>query len=326
LVPERKAQILMYHRVAKLASDPWGLAVRPKHFAEQMEVLTRSCRVMPLSKLSEEINQGRYPERAIAVTFDDGYADNLIDAYPVLAANDIPATLFTTIGMIGSSHEFWWDQLERLIHLPQGSLPNCLNIQIGGRTYVWTDDGRVPRLPDSRWRMSNPPPTARHRLFQDLWHLLRPLPAVLQRQALDDISDWAGLEHTHRDSHRIMTAEEVRRIIEDGLVTVGGHTVNHPYLPDHAPSVQRTEIREGRQQLEAMIDRPVTLFAYPYGGFDVQTARIVADEGFLCACSTRPTAVERQPDPFNLPRVQVLDWDGETFSRHLREGFRRARS
>jgi len=78
-----RALILMYHRVTELPNDPYLLAVTPKHFAEQMEAIRRYCIPMRLGELVDELQDGNIPNRAVVVTFDDGYADNLHQAKPL---------------------------------------------------------------------------------------------------------------------------------------------------------------------------------------------------------------------------------------------------
>src|SRR5437870_12225818 len=79
-----RALILMYHRVTELPNDPYLLAIKPKHFAEQMEVIRKRCIPMRLQELVQALRGGRVPNRAVVITFDDGYADNLHDAKPLL--------------------------------------------------------------------------------------------------------------------------------------------------------------------------------------------------------------------------------------------------
>lgn len=104
--------ILLYHRVACVESDPWSLCVTPTHFAEHMEVLQRYARV----RLDQMNRAGRRfgGQPAVAVTFDDGYADNPRAAAPILKRYDTPATFFIATAYIGGSREFWWDELERV--------------------------------------------------------------------------------------------------------------------------------------------------------------------------------------------------------------------
>lgn len=106
----RGALVLLYHRVADLPSDPWSLAVTPRRFAEHLEVLCAMARPVPLRTAAE----GRAPRRAVAVTFDDGYADNLYAAKPLLEFWGVPATVFVTTGGLDDGRELWWDELERV--------------------------------------------------------------------------------------------------------------------------------------------------------------------------------------------------------------------
>src|SRR5204863_340481 len=80
--------ILIYHRVAAVPVDPWGLAVSPKHFAEHLDVLRRTRHPMPLATFVSRIAERTLPRNAVAITFDDGYADNLLAAKPGLDAAD----------------------------------------------------------------------------------------------------------------------------------------------------------------------------------------------------------------------------------------------
>src|SRR5919112_2621349 len=78
--PQRKVLILLYHQIAQLRSDPWRLSVTPNLFAEHLEILRRHAHVIGLQQLSKALPDGVLPDRAVVVTFDDGYADNLYNA------------------------------------------------------------------------------------------------------------------------------------------------------------------------------------------------------------------------------------------------------
>src|SRR4029453_10445718 len=131
-----RALILMYHRVTELPNDPYLLAVTPKHFAEQLEVIRRYGVPMRLRQMVEALKDGKVPRRAVVITFDDGYADNLYTAKPLLERYEIPATVFMTTGHIGCPHEFWWDELDRLLLQP-GTLPARLELSLDCRAWQW---------------------------------------------------------------------------------------------------------------------------------------------------------------------------------------------
>ncbi len=135
---EKKVLVLLYHKVAKLNSDPWGLAVTPLHFAEQLETLRQYTTVMQLQQLSQS-SFDDLPERSVVITFDDGYADNFYNAKPLLERYGIPATIFLATGYTGYEREFWWDELDRLLLQP-GTLPRALRLSVDGHTYQWDLD------------------------------------------------------------------------------------------------------------------------------------------------------------------------------------------
>ena len=85
-----KALILLYHRIAELELDPWNLCVTPDHFAEQLEVLQKYANPISLKQLVSFHRAGNIPERTVVVTFDDGYADNLHYAKPILEKYQTP--------------------------------------------------------------------------------------------------------------------------------------------------------------------------------------------------------------------------------------------
>jgi peptidoglycan/xylan/chitin deacetylase (PgdA/CDA1 family) len=85
-------------------------------------------------------------------------------------------------------------------------------------------------------------------------------------------------------------------------------------------AAQRTEIASSKQCLEALVGRPVTTFAYPYGtraDYSTDTATLVKEEGFAVACSNYPETVTRTSDVYQLPRFVVRDWTQERFASTL---------
>lgn len=104
-----RAVVLLYHRVAETADDPHRQAVPPALFERHLELLRREYTVEPLEALA-----GGFPrkDRTVAVTFDDGYADNLTAAYPVAARLGVPMTVFVTVQPVLDGRPFPWDSRE----------------------------------------------------------------------------------------------------------------------------------------------------------------------------------------------------------------------
>src|SRR5215472_13118551 len=97
----RRIRRLARHLVERVAHDPWQLAVFPERFAEQIETLVQLRLVVPLHRLATELAQRRAPRKVAAITFDDGYADVITEARPVLERYGCPATIFLVTGVIG---------------------------------------------------------------------------------------------------------------------------------------------------------------------------------------------------------------------------------
>jgi peptidoglycan/xylan/chitin deacetylase (PgdA/CDA1 family) len=321
----RRALILLYHRVAEAGSDPWQLAVTPGHFAEHLQVLREYGRLMPLQELSAAIQSKKLPRRAVAVTFDDGYADNLFNAKPLLEKYDVPATVFITTGYTGEDREFWWDELDRLFLQP-GALPGALRLSVKGDDRVWELGeaavyGEPAHRRNLRWRAwQEDDPSSRHALYRALWKLMHPMADGERRQLRNELIRWAGADGSARQTHRALTREEVIELARGGLVEVGCHTLTHPQLSALDRDSQRREIYESKAQLEDVLGRPVTSFAYPYGrecDYNGQSVALVREAGFDCGCSTTVGVVGPNADRFQLPRAQVEDMDGESFARML---------
>lgn len=332
-----RALVLLYHRVAEPPNDPWALAVSPANFAEQLDVLRRQARPLALGELVTRLRSGRrLPPRTIVITFDDGYADNGEIAAPALARAGVPATLFLVSGALddAADREFWWDELERLL-LTDTALPPIVRLTIGGRERAWSlgDDARqcsaATHSLGRAWRAWEDPPTPRHALYRDLWEVLRPLPTAGRERAFDSLrrlvagaAPGGGTSPAGpRPTHRRLSAAALRELAVDGALEIGAHTVSHPALATLPPSAQRAELRESRARLEDLCGRPVRALAYPYGrpgtDYSPETMALAREAGFVCACANVAGAVDRATDPFELPRMQVQDWDGGRFEEVL---------
>jgi peptidoglycan/xylan/chitin deacetylase (PgdA/CDA1 family) len=317
-----RAVILMYHRVTDLPNDPYLLAVKPKHFAEQMEVIRRHCTPITLRELVEALRGGKVPNRAIVVTFDDGYADNLHCAKLLLKRYAIPATVFVTAGHLENRREFWWDDIDRALLQP-GTLPPRLRLDINETAYEW-ELGEASAYTekeyrrDSDWHIEKQDdPTSRHRLFRVLYSAIAALPPKRRQTVIDDLLSWAGAEPSARPTHRTLTSDELVVLHEGGLLEIGAHTMTHPFLASLPAKDQRTEIQESKNVLEKILKNPVTSFAFPHGSSNAETESVIRKD-FMCACSSIADAVWRDANCFQLPRLGVRDWDQETFTRWLR--------
>ena len=326
----RRGLVLLYHRVGEPSADPQLLSVSPARFAEHLEIMREHAAVVPLQGLKQRLAARNSGRRAIIITFDDGYADNLLTAAPILAQSALPATVFVAAGTVERKTEFWWDELERLLLQP-GRLPRLLKVGVNGVGFEADmadscDYTEIMAQTNRNWSvLCQEPATPRHAAYRRLCVILRPLPLRAREETLTELRKWAGTDTLARASRRALTADELRQLAASGLVEVGAHTVNHPVLAAQSLAEQRDEIVQSKARLENILGKPVTSFSYPYGGksdYTRETVALCRKAGFQSACSNFPGLVSPRTDPFQLPRFLVRNWDADTFRRKLREWLR----
>ncbi len=282
------AAILLYHRVAAPATDVHGLAIHPDHFDEHMAWLARHARPMTLVELAEAARERRLPPGAVAVTFDDGYVDNLTTARPLLERHGVPATFFVSSGPIDTGGEFWWDTLERLFFGP-APLPLEVPADLAAGAEALPAKTREERAA-AHWA---------------IYHRLVRLGAPERVARLDALATWGGVPRAPQGDARPMTADELRRLAGAPGATIGAHGVNHLALPALDPAERRAEVIGGKRRLEELLGTEVTTLAYPYGAWDAAAADLARACGFALAVTCDERGVEPGADRWRLPRVEV---------------------
>jgi peptidoglycan/xylan/chitin deacetylase (PgdA/CDA1 family) len=322
--PVGSAVILLYHRVTEPALDPQLLHVTPRHFEQHLEVLNREMLPISLGELGAGVITYTLPKRSVVITFDDGYEDNVLEAAPLLEQYDTPATVFVTSGYVGRDREYWWDELERILFGPP-KLPASLDVDLDDAAcrFALTDDGVSADECPADWNVTrSEDPTARHRLYRVLFDRLKVMTHERRDGALDELARQAGVDRTPRPSHRPMSTEQLCHLHEGGLVEIGAHTVTHPVLSTLPPAGQRREMIESKETLERITGAPVTALAYPFGtrhDYTKETVQIAEEVGYAAACANVRGLAGLASSPFELPRVLVRDWDGDTLLRTLTE-------
>jgi peptidoglycan/xylan/chitin deacetylase (PgdA/CDA1 family) len=299
------ALILGYHRVANVTSDEYEVCITPKHFAEHMEMLNKYTHPIGLAELVQCLKAGSLPPKAVALTFDDGYADNLYEAKPILEKYGIPATIFICTGYLGK--EFWWDELERLIMSSQSDL-GALRLVVGEKSFEWNQPNISPEVDlDVRSKF--------HRI---LYHFLIGLGVEAQNQAMNIIRNWSGRSSSESSSTRSIGPEELLQLANSRLIEIGAHTRYHPMLPRLSLERQREEIVSSKHDLEALLGRQVGGFSYPNGRATGDAKLIVREAGFDYACTSLHDVVKSGHDLHELTRFWQKDVDGNKFLQSLR--------
>lgn len=290
------ACILSYHRVGPDTELPTDVPLTtPADFERQVLYLQRHYRVMPLSQLGHAIREGReVPRNAAAITFDDGYRDNYLHAYPILKRHGVPATIFLATSHIDQGQPFWWDRVSYAVLTTSA---RKLESDRLGAYDLGTEAGRWQAVADMDVRLKQMRDREKNEAIEDLVrHLGADVPAATAR---DMILNW----------------DDVREMAANGI-TFGSHTVHHPTLIGLPLEQARQEIVDSRRRIEEQAGQPCDTFAYPdgrEGNVSAAIKAILAESGYVCAVYALPNRlVGPGADPYGLARVSPK-WDFTTF-------------
>lgn len=299
--------ILMYHRIARERFDPWGLAVAPENFADQVRWITDNRDPLPLREFVRRWQTGRLSADAVALTFDDGYACNAKVAAPLLRKHRVPATIFLPADLIRLGREFWWDELERIVldHQHDVISLNGEVVQLGAQ-----------RSGDRDWLPDGPRATQRQAAYKAIWARLHDLPNPALDASMEQLRNQARVGEIPRETHRPLSAAEVREI-QSGLLEFGSHGLSHSSLPLLSTAERAREIEESMERCAELTGVRPVCFAYPYGDLDLESRNLVEQAGYDFACKAAGAFVGRRDDLFALPRLQIGDWDSAALARKL---------
>lgn len=269
-----KLSILIYHRVLARPDPLLPSLPDRRRFDAQMALLKRCFRVLPVSLAVQLLRRRALPPRAACITFDDGYADNVEHALPILRKHGLNAAFFIASGFLDGG-QMWNDDL--IAHARRTGLgPGALDQLLLRYKY---------------------------------------LPLEQRAQAARALAPPRGAQ-------LMMTSAQVRALAGAGM-EIGAHTHRHPILAGMPDQAARDDIVNGKAALEAIVQAPVSLFAYPNGKPEQDYSRVhvemVQALGFEAAFSTLAGVADAGSDPLQLPRFTPWEADRLRFLLRLAE-------
>ena len=301
----RCLSILVYHRVLAEPDPLVPDQVCASEFDRQLVVLDRWFTVLPLREAAARLRGGTLPIRSASVTFDDGYADNIAVALPILRRRGVPATFFLATSFIDGGR-MWNDSVIETIRGAQGDTLDARCIGLDTLSISTID--------------------LRRQAIERLLAALKYLPFEERQRRVEEL---AAETSRSLPSDLMMTAEQVRHLRASDM-EIGAHTVTHPILTQLNSERANSEIRDSKRRLEAITGNPVTLFAYPNGkpGRDYLREHVgmVKRLGFEAAVSTAWGVAHAASDPFQLPRFTPWDRTPGKFVLRLFHNTFRARA
>ncbi|MFA7429218.1 MAG: polysaccharide deacetylase family protein [Rhodospirillaceae bacterium] len=305
--PRAGVRVLRYHSVSPLgaAYRADAISVSPADFARQMRFLARHYTVIGLDRVADHIIDGTpLPPRAACITFDDGYKDNVVHAFPILADLRLPATFFITAGPVVLGTSFWVAWVQHLVmttaYLDRLAAAFDLTVQGG------TEAQRRQKLADALTALA----ARRSTEWRD----------AMIADAVTAAPDAPPLDR----APYMMTVEDLRTLHAGGM-TIGAHTVTHPILSSQDDATALHELTEARRLLEDAIGAGVHHLAYPNApgvlvNFDDRTRRLARQAGYRSGNTSRRGMVDATSDPLALTRQGVHNGlDEAAFAFRLEE-------
>ncbi len=295
--------VLLYHRVTNLETDPQLLNVTPQHFDEQLSYLKKNHVVLPIDELLYNLeSKKRFPKKCVALTFDDGYADNYLEALPILESHNMQALFYIATGTLHTDNEFWWDAVERIILLNE-NIPLQNNFSLDEKVFD----------------LKNLDTQKRFQFYAQLLPLFRKMVA---KQREEKIAELAAMFNSlsPRASHRPMTFDELKKLSASKSAVIGAHTHMHPSLGALNYEKQLEEIKTSKDILENILSKKLVHFSFPFGtiaDFNADTIEICTSIGFKMVAANFPYIVNRNSNIFHFPRFLVRDWNQQQFSASL---------
>lgn len=293
---------LVFHRVSAEPDPIFPEEIDAPRFERICSWLAQTFNVLPLDEAIRQLGQGRLPPRAMAITFDDGYLDNLEVAAPILRRHGLCATFFIATGFLDGGR-MWNDTvIEAVRHCRKSVL----------------DAGEFGHHP-----LIDLP--ARRQAIETLIDRIKYLDHAQRLLAVEKLASCA---QARLPDDLMLSSVQVRQLHASGM-QIGAHTVGHPILARLNEAAAASEIDTSRQVLQRITGSDVTMFAYPNGrpgeDYSPESVRIVRALGFDGAVTTDWGAGHRHTSSFEIPRFTPWDLTSLRFNGRLLANLWRSR-
>ena len=300
-----KLQVLIFHRVRAIPDPLFPGEIDAQQFDRLCTWLKHWFNVLPLDQAAALMQSGGLPGGALAISFDDGYADNHEIALPILQRHGLKATFFIATAFLNGGR-MWNDSVieaTRLCKAPVLDLTRTVAASLGVLA--------VESLPDKQAAIGR------------LIGAIKYLPPQERTEWVNAIVQAAG---NQLPNDLMMDTQQIIALQNAGM-QIGAHTANHQILAKLSRSRARQEIAASKQALEAMLGRKIDLFAYPNGkpgtDYSAETVELVRELGFAAAFTTVAAANTAASDPFQLARYTPWERTRLRFGAKLMENYLR---
>lgn len=262
---QSRLSVLLFHRVTQQPDAIFPDEMHAERFDALCGWLSAWFNVLPMDEAVERLRAGSLPARPLSITFDDGYADNLHVAVPILKRHGFSASFFITTGFLDGGR-MWNDSLIEAVRAC--AQPELDLASLGLGRYAL---GSVAQRRE-----------AANALIRQVKYRTPTERVVLGEQ----VANQAGVDLPRG---LMLSSSQVVEMRRAGMI-IGAHTVSHPILAALDDATSRAEIQGSKDRLEQLLGERVGLFAYPNGkpgeDYSPANAELVRGLDFDAAVST----------------------------------------
>jgi len=284
-----KGAIICYHRVLpeqqlQIDISPNAkLCVTAKQFDRQLKTIARHYEIVSLNDFAKHV-QADSDKFVLAVTFDDGYKDNLEYAMPILQKNNVPATIFVTTRFPEGDTRMWWFELWDYIFNN-----DLVSVSFENKKAEWTTKSQTEKISCffelKKWILDLP--------IKEQWNFLASITQTVERKTYPDLC---------------LTWEEITYLDKHPLIDMEAHSHSHANLKQEDDNSLEFELAECKRLLERHLQRQILHVAYPYGGVEETSVReftAAAKAGYYTGGTTLFSDITNDQNLFSLPRLVV---------------------
>jgi peptidoglycan/xylan/chitin deacetylase (PgdA/CDA1 family) len=277
---------MLYHRICHKEDYSSPSTISPVAFEGQMAYFAENYQVLPLGELLRCLTKKQsLPEKTVAITFDDGYKDNYLNAYSALKKYHLPATIFLVTRSIGKGGLFWWDKVRFVVHRAEVELLDLG--ELGSYSLKSLRD--------------------RSRAGSAIVNQLKNVPDERKNTLIEKLTHLSGVEvRDELGRSLILSWEEIKEMSRNGI-DFGAHSATHPILTNVPLSRARWEVSQSKRDVEMMLGKEVDFFAYPDGNFNGEIVKTVKNCGFAGAVAIGHRWVTPKNSIYRLPRIGATE-------------------
>lgn len=292
--PEGRLVILNYHRISDKNEEKslslFDIGVTMEKFEKEMRYLAQNFSVVPFSQAIDLLKNGNdWPRFPVVISFDDGYRDIYLNAFPVLERFNLSAIVFISTRMVEKEEPFWWDELEGLIvhnHLEEIklALENCFSPEYD------LDIGHLKQIQDKRV------------FLETFTERIKKIKGKYRDELLNRLKPL--LKSEEEEKREVLSWDEISKLRKNGI-EFGSHTHNHYLLTFEDQKTIIEELKLSKQKLEERSAEKIEFLSYPSGLYNPEIEKMAEECGYKAGCSNSYGFNHMGIDFFSLKRLSL---------------------